>query len=143
MTRPSSVSNAGRRDGQGVKDKPRQPLERKNVQPRVAGQRVPGQQLAFELEGGLFGREQDQRQAFRRSRQGGADFGQTAERLAAAGRTEEKARLHALLFAQSREIAKQFIVRFCQAEVGGCRYFLFPFGKVALLCLPIGEIPVG
>jgi hypothetical protein len=52
-------------------------------------------------------------------------------------------RLHGLLFAQRREIARQFIAKFWQRLVGGRPRFLFPFGKVALLYLPIGEIPVG
>ena len=131
------------RDAERVEDEPREPLERKNVQPRVAGQGAVGEQLAFELKRGLFGREQDQRRAFRRCRQGGPDFRQTAKRLAAAGRTEEKTRLHGLLFAQRREIAKQFIAKFWQGLVGGWPYFLFPFRKVVLLFLSVGEIPAG
>ncbi len=105
------------RNGERVEDEPRKPLERKNIQPRVPGQGAVGEQLAFELKRGLFGREQDQRRAFRRCRQGGADFRQTAKRLAAAGRTEEKTRLHGFLFAQRREMRKAI---YCQilARVG-------------------------
>jgi predicted DCC family thiol-disulfide oxidoreductase YuxK len=91
----------------------------------------------------LLGREQNQRRAFRRCRQGGTDFRETAKRLAAAGRTEEKAHLHGLLFAQRRLIAKQFIVKNWQRLVGRWLYFLFLFGKVVLLFLPVGKIPVG
>ena len=132
------------RDAERVEDEPREPLERKNVQPRVAlADGAVGKQLAFELKRGLFGREQNQRRAFRRCRQSGADFRQTAKCLAAAGRTEEKTRLHSLLFAQRREIAKQFIAKFWQGLVGGRTYFLFPFRKVVLLFLSVGKIPAG
>jgi hypothetical protein len=51
--------------------------------------------------------------------------------------------LHALLFAQRRPIAKQFIVKNWQRLVGGWPRFLFLFGKVVLLFLPVGKIPVG
>jgi hypothetical protein len=52
------------RDAVRVQDKPREPLERKNVQARIAWRSAIGEQLAFELKRGLFGREQDQRRAF-------------------------------------------------------------------------------
>ena len=78
-----------------------------------------GQQLAFELEGGLFGGKQNQRPAFALFRRGkrpagvfaerGADFGEAAESLAAAGRAEEKARLHTGFFTQRRQGGKTFI----------------------------------
>ena len=132
-----------KRGAQRVEDKLREPLERKNVQPRIPGQRAGGEQLAFELKRRLLGREQDQRRACRRCRQGGADFGEAAKGLAAAGRPEEKTRLHALLFAQRRQIARQFIVKFWQELVGWQPRFLFLFGKVTLLFLPVGEIPIG
>jgi hypothetical protein len=51
--------------------------------------------------------------------------------------------LHALLFAQRRQIARQFIVKFWQELVGWRPRFLFLFGKVTLLFLPVGEIPIG
>ncbi len=108
------VQLVGRRDRQFFQDKSRQPVEGKNVQPRVTGQFPVGEQLAFELERGLFGRQQNQRPARLRLGaaifpQRGADFGKTAEGLAAAGGTEEKAHLHTGFFAQSRGGAKQFI----------------------------------
>ena len=131
------------RDIERVEDEPREPLERKNVQPRVPLRSAIGEQLAFELKRRLLGREQNQRRAFRRCRQGGPDFRQTAKRLAAAGRTEEKTRLHGLLFAQRREIARQFIAKFWQGLVGGWPCFLFPFRKVVLLFLSVGELPAG
>ena len=131
------------RDAQRIEDKLREPLERKNVQARISGQSPGVKQLAFELKRRLLGRKQDQRRAFRRRRQGGADFGEAAERLAAAGRPEEKMRLHALLFAQCREIARQFIVKFWQGVVGGRPRFLFPFVKIALLLSSVGETPIG
>jgi hypothetical protein len=102
-----------------------------------------GEQLAFELKRRLLGREQNQRRAFRRLVQCLADFRETAKRLAAAGRTEEKMCLHGLLFAQRRPIAKQFIVKNWQGLVGRWLYFLFLFGKVVLLFLPVGKITVG
>jgi hypothetical protein len=131
------------RDAARVQDKPREPLERKNVQARVTLRSAIGEQLAFELKRRLLGREQNQRRAFRRLVQCMADFRETAKRLAAAGRTEEKAHLHGLLFAQRRPIAKQFIVKNWQRLVGRWLYFLFLFRKVVLLFLPVGKIPVG
>jgi hypothetical protein len=92
--------------GERVEDEPREPLERKNVQSRVSWQGAVGEQLAFELERGLLGRKQNQRRAFRRLMQCLADFRQTAKRLAAAGWTEEKMRLHAGFLTQRRKDAK-------------------------------------
>ena len=114
-----------------LQDKSRQPIERKNVQPGVTGQFPAGEQLAFELERRLFGHQQNQRRAIGIVPQRGADFGETTERLAAAGRTEEKARLHTGFFAQSRGGAKQFIgagMHFLQS------YFLFPFSGFDYAC---------
>ena len=48
----------GRRLVQGFQNEFRQPVEGKNVEPLKPGQFARGQQLAFKLEGGLFGREQ-------------------------------------------------------------------------------------
>ena len=91
-----------RRDVEFLKDEFRQPVEGKDLQSRETGNFPAFQQLAFELERGLFGREQDERRAVGRLRQHGADFGETSERLAAARRTEEKARLHKECFTQKR-----------------------------------------
>ena len=78
------------------KNELRQPVEGKNIQTRVAGNSGVAQQLALELEGGLFGCEQNQRIAIRRLRERGAYFSKAAEGLAAAGGAEEEARLHDL-----------------------------------------------
>ena len=72
---------------------------------------MAGEQLAFELKRGLFGRKQNQRWTLRAFPQGGADFGKAAECLAAAGGAEEKSRLHTRFFAQRRTGAKEFIRR--------------------------------
>jgi hypothetical protein len=79
------------------------------VQSHVAVQRIFREQLAFELERGLFGREQNQRRAIGILAQGVADFGQTAEGFAAAGGAEKESRLHTGFFAQRRADAKKFI----------------------------------
>jgi len=77
----------------------------------------PGlEQLAFELERGLFGREKNQRRTGGIAGQRGPHFGETAERLAAAGRAEEKARLHAGIFTQRRKGAKEFIAGCFEAD---------------------------
>ena len=73
------------------------------MQPGVAGYFRISEQLAFELERGLLGGEQNQWRAGGIFPQRGADFRQTAEGLAAAGGAEEKARLHGLF---SRKGAK-------------------------------------
>ena len=81
----------------------REALEGEDLQARVAVERIIGEQLAFELKRGLFGREQDQRWSFGSGGKGSADFRQAAEGFAAAGGTEEKTRLHDLF---SRKGAK-------------------------------------
>ena len=72
---------------------------------------MAGEQLAFELKRGLFGREKDQWCAFGIVPQRGANFGEAAECLAAAGGAEEKSHLHTAFFAQRRDGAKEFIRR--------------------------------
>ncbi len=112
---PAFLAQRGRRRAaQVAEDKFRQALERKDVQPRVTKKMVgrdsrraiprlrkrlartlaPPEQLAFELKRGLLGSEENQRRTVGGGAQGGADFRQTAERLAAASGAEEKARLH-------------------------------------------------
>ena len=76
------------------------------MQARVAIKRRIRKQLAFELERGLLGREQDQWRAFGIFAQRSADFREAAEGLAAAGGAEEKARLHGRFLAQRRKEAK-------------------------------------
>ncbi len=107
--RPSSLKNFGGGDAEFVQDESGEPLEGKDLQARVAVERGVREQLAFKLKRGLFGREQNQRRAFRRGPQAGADFGQTAEGLAAAGGAEKKARLHGGIFTQRGMGAKEFI----------------------------------
>jgi hypothetical protein len=89
----------------------RQAIKRKYSQSREAGNISIRQQLALELEGSLFGREQDQRRAVRRLCECGADFSETSERLAAAGGAEEKARLHAGSFPQRRKGATRLFLK--------------------------------
>ena len=66
------------------------------MQARAAVERRVGKQLAFELEGGLFGREKNERHAFGIYFERVADFGEAAEGFAAAGGAEEKSHLHGL-----------------------------------------------
>jgi len=69
--------------------------------------------------------------------QGGADFRQTAERFAAAGRTKEKTGLHARIFPQSAGIAKQeFYINWQNAAA----FLVFLFGGDSLLSTDIGRI---
>jgi hypothetical protein len=97
-------------------------------------------QLPFELEGGLFGRQQDERWTIRACPQGGADFGKAAEGLAAAGGTEEEAHLHTGFFAQSCVRGKKLIgvgmdfppCIFCFL-LGGLTYHFLPSGKSHLI----------
>ena len=101
-----------RRDLPPGQDKLREPFKRKNMESRVtieSGGRGMNKQLPLELERGLFGRQQNQRQSFRGFPQGGADFGQAEVSFAAAGRTQEKACLHTGFFVQNLPVAKQFI----------------------------------
>ena len=83
-----------RREVELFKNEFREAIEGKNLQPSEAGNFCAFQQLAFELERGLFRREQNERRSVGRFRQCGAHFGQTAESFSAASGTEQKARLH-------------------------------------------------
>jgi hypothetical protein len=65
--------------------------------------RLIRKQLAFDLEGGLLGREKDQGTAGGTFGQGVTHFREAAECLAAAGRAKKKARMHDLF---SRKAAK-------------------------------------
>ena len=94
-----------RRDVQFFKDKLREALEGENLQARVAVKRIIGEQLALELEGGLFGREKNERRACGIFLERGTDFGEAAEGFTAAGGAEEKARLHDL-FSRKRANAQ-------------------------------------
>ena len=79
------------------------------MQPGEAANFSGFKQLAFELESGLFGRKKDKWLTSGIAGQCGTHFSETAERLAAAGGAEEKARLHAGIFTQRRKGAKEFI----------------------------------
>jgi hypothetical protein len=85
-----------RRDAKIFKNETREALERENLQACATVERRVGEQLAFELEGGLFGREKNERRAFGIFFERVADFRKAAEGFAAAGGAEEKARLHDL-----------------------------------------------
>ena len=76
------------------------------MQAREAVQGIICEQLAFELECCLFGREKNERLAFGIFFQRSVDFFKTAESFAAAGGAEEKSRLHRGFLTQRREEAK-------------------------------------
>ena len=80
----------------------REPLEGEDLQSRVTLKLRISKQLAFELRGGLLGREQQKRRAVRRCDQFTADFRKAAEGLAAAGGAEQKSRLHGDVFNRKR-----------------------------------------
>jgi hypothetical protein len=108
---------------------------------------VVGQQLAFELEGGLFGGKQNQRPVFtllRRDKrpagvfaERGADFAEAAEGLAAAGRAEEKARLHTGFFTQRRQGGKTFIM--AKTDLSG-HIFYFLLIPLDYACRLLGKL---
>ena len=99
------------------------------IKPRC---RSIGEQLPFELERGLFGRQQDQGRTFGIFAECITDFRQTAERLAAAGGAEKEARLHTGFFAQRGAGAKKLI----WAGMDFSPHFLFPFGWIGLTFFP-------
>ena len=107
------------------------------MQPGVAGNFTAGEQLPFELEGGLLGREQDQWRAIRIFPQRGADFLKTTERLAAAGRAEEKARLHTGFFTQRRQGGKTFIM--AKTDLSG-HIFYFLLIPLDYACRLLGKL---
>ena len=95
------------------------------MQARVAVERRVGEQLAFELESGLFGREKYEWLAFGIIGQCGTHFGEAAEGFAAAGGAEEKSRLHGLFSRKGAKAQRNFIVN-------KWRHFLFPFAGIGL-----------
>jgi fructose-bisphosphate aldolase class II len=109
------------------------------MQPGIATQPAVGQQLTFELKGGLFRGQQNQRRAAGIFPEGRPDFGQAAKGLAAAGGTEKKTHMHAGLFAQSRGGGKQFIA--VGLQIFGS-YLLFPFELICLCLPPVGKIRI-
>ena len=88
------------------------------MQPRIAVQRTVGEQLAFELERGLFGREKNERIACRIFFEHGAYFGESAESFAAAGGAEEKSRLHDLFSRKSAKAQRIFSIH-ARVEIHG------------------------
>lgn len=128
----------GEQPGRGqpalLQDKRRQSLEGKDAQPCVAGEPAAGQQLTFQLEGRLFGGQEQKRRALDRGGQGIAKLAEAAPGLAAAGRTDQDPDLHGLVFAQRRPAAKQLVsqlfglVIFCHS----CNY---PATRMTILLL--------
>ena len=87
-----------RRQVQLFKDELGEPVEGQDLQARKTGEDGAGEKLAFELEGGLFGREDDQRIAVGLALQRGPHPGETAEGFSAAGGADEEAHGHAGMF---------------------------------------------
>jgi len=85
------------------------------VKARVAGQSGVAEELPFQLEGGLLGGEENQRRPLGVLAQGGANFRQAPESFPGAGRTEEKARLHAPLLAQKAAAEKENLLKVIRA----------------------------
>lgn len=67
-----------------VENKAGEALERENVQARITVQVTRVQELPFQLVGGLFWREKNQRRAFRGSKQLASNVGETSKRFACA-----------------------------------------------------------
>lgn len=75
----------------------REAVEGDNLKSRVAGEVGTFEELAFELERRLLGREEQERWAVGRALQFGTDFLQAAPGLAAAGGAEEEVDAHAAM----------------------------------------------
>jgi len=105
----------GPRPAQLFENKSGQALEGKNVKARVAGQGGVAEELPFQLERGLLGGEENQRRPLGILAQGGANFRQAPESFPGAGRTEEKARLHAPLLAQKAAAEKENLLKVIRA----------------------------
>ncbi len=93
----------GARQGQ---DHFRQPVEGENPQPGVTCERGIREQLPFELERGLFRRQQHQRQTFRVGEECVPNLAQTAEGLAAAGGAQNETRMHGLVLLRNSSSGK-------------------------------------
>jgi hypothetical protein len=92
----------GRRNLEFFQDEPGESLQGQNVQPRVTGDFTIRQQLTFNLERGLFGREKNQGFAARIVVQDAPDPRQAAAGFATAGRPEEKLHAHNLFSRKDR-----------------------------------------
>lgn len=89
---------AGDGEAGALQDEAGEARKREDVQAGVAGEATFLQELAFELKGGLFGSEKNQRGPFRAGEQFGADIGQTLVCLATAGGAKEEPNLHGGVF---------------------------------------------
>jgi hypothetical protein len=85
----------------------REALEGENLQARVAGQVGVAKELAFQLEGGLFGGEEDEGRSLQIIAERGANIRQAPEGFPGAGRTEEESRSHIPLVAQNALAEKE------------------------------------
>jgi hypothetical protein len=79
------VEHRGGRFAQLSKSEMSEPFEGKDAEAAVADYGVIGKELAFELVGGLFGGDEDERRSFLGSGECGTDFGQATEGFSAAG----------------------------------------------------------
>ncbi len=85
----------------------REALEGENLQARVAGQVGVAKELAFQLESGLLGSEENEGRPLRVVAERGANFRQAPESFPGAGRTEEESRSHIPLVAQNPVAEKE------------------------------------
>jgi len=88
--------DAGGRLAEFTQDEIGQAIKGDDLQARVAREIGIGEQLAFELEGGLFRGKQEQGRSFGPRRKFRPDRRETTVGLTAARRAEEKSYLHAL-----------------------------------------------
>src|ERR1043166_9379988 len=107
ITRPSSlrISRAGVA-GFSQNERP-QPIEGKNLQPRVARQFGIREQLTLDLKGGLLRRDEEHRRAHWIAFQLGANFLQAPKSFPGAGGADQKTDLHRFVFRQLHH-ARQF-----------------------------------
>lgn len=82
-------------------------IEGKDLQSRVTVEIGSGEQLAFELERGLFRGEQQERRTFGRRDQFTADLREAAVSLTAAGGAEQESRSHGLFFNRNRAMLQK------------------------------------
>ena len=95
-------------------------IEGKDLQPRVTVEFGIGEQLAFDLCGGLLGREQQEWRAVWRRDQLTADFREAAEGLAAASGAEQESRLHGDVFNRKRDARQKNKVFYFAGLDGFC-----------------------
>jgi hypothetical protein len=95
-----------RREIEAFENEPGEAVEGQDFEAQKAGELAIGKELAFKLEGGLLGREEDQRIAVGLAFEGGAHLGKAAESLAAAGGAEEETHGHGGMFVFYQQRAK-------------------------------------